>query len=144
MTKYLSTLPSPPTTFSGSHLVSLMDAFKEPFGHHFGQDGEIAHLASLADLYQDQPGLRPVFATWGKNSLMRTGVLDGVPFMFCNLDRTAEGGRWAAWPRIPAPIKWGMINIGGAWNGRLWRFGSCGKDGERRVLEAFKGSEGSL
>ncbi|KAL8281133.1 hypothetical protein RQP46_006491 [Phenoliferia psychrophenolica] len=142
MTNYLAALPPrPTTTFSSADLISLMDAFKDPFGQHFGQDGEVAHLASFATLYPDQPELRPIFATWGKNSLMKTGVLDGIPFMFCNLDRTAEDGRWADWPRIPGPIKWGMIHLGGAWNARLWRFGSCDQEGKPRELEALRGAK---
>ncbi|KAK4703466.1 hypothetical protein P7C70_g2754, partial [Phenoliferia sp. Uapishka_3] len=144
MMTYLSSIPTTlpasliAASFSATRLIELMDAFKEPFGKHFGQEGEIAHIASFIEKYPDQPALRPVFATWGKQSLMKTGVLDGIPFMFCNLDRTVEGGRWTDWPRIPGPVKWGMINIGGAWNARLWRFGSCSKDGQKRVLEAFK------
>lgn len=139
MTSYIAACPVevPNDEFTLS-LVEIMDSFSAPFYAHFGPEGEVAHLASFATLYPDQPELRTVFATWGKQSLMKTGVTDGVAFMFYNLDRSWEGGRWETWPRIPAPIKWGLINIGGLWNAGWWRFGSCTKEGVLRELEALK------
>ncbi|KAL1966602.1 hypothetical protein VTN77DRAFT_4013 [Rasamsonia byssochlamydoides] len=130
-------------TFDGAKLVSIMDSFAEQFRHHF--HSEIATIASWADIplegSDNKRGqdIGPIFAKWGKSTMMRTGGLtDVVPFLFLNFDRTAEEGLWANWPPMPAPIRWMLVNVGGTWNARWWRFASCGYDGKPRKLYALE------
>lgn len=135
-------------SFDGKTLQSIMDTFADAFGHHFRS--EIGIIAGLADEVQqsndgddekkkiDLQSLGPVFAKWGKASIMRAGLSDVVPFLFFNFDRTVEDGKWANWPPMPGPIRWGLIHIGGFWYSGWWRFASCDADGKPRTLYALK------
>ncbi|KAL1848571.1 hypothetical protein Plec18167_002193 [Paecilomyces lecythidis] len=128
--------------FEPSALISIMDSFSEPFCHHF--HSEISTIAALSELKTVQENhelaktVGPVFAQWGKSSIMRAGLTDVVPFLFLNFDRTAEDGKWANWPPMPAPIRWMLVNVGGSWYSRWWRFASCGYDGKPRTLYALE------
>jgi hypothetical protein len=130
-----------------------MDSFAEPFRHHF--HSEIAIIASWADLPLEgdddnnnnnnnkkaedlSPVLGPIFAKWGKSTMMKAGLMDVVPFLFLNFDRTAEDGLWANWPPMPAPIRWMLVNVGGTWYAGWWRFASCGYDGKPKKLYALE------
>ncbi|KAI0378699.1 hypothetical protein F5Y04DRAFT_261403 [Hypomontagnella monticulosa] len=129
--KYLHSVePAAAAKFDGKELVRIMDTFREALEAHF--HSEINTIAKLADhANAPKPGTPEAdtaantFKTWGKSTVMKAGTLDVVPFFLLNLDGTAEDGAWANWPPIPAPIKWGLVNIGGAWHGRWWRFSSC-------------------
>lgn len=140
---YLSNLASP-TDLDGAQVIKLMDAFKEPFEHHF--HSEISTIAALSNHpkapKEDTPegaaaGL--TFKTWGKKTVTKAGVLDVVPFFLLNLDRTAEEGLWANWPPMPAPISWGLTNIAGSWYGKWWKFSSCDSQGKPQELYALRG-----
>ncbi|KAI1424664.1 hypothetical protein F5Y12DRAFT_435070 [Xylaria sp. FL1777] len=137
--KYLSTLRSP-KDFSGTELQRIMSSFQEPFETHF--HSEISTIANLADHpsapkpgSQEEANASLTFKTWGKSTVTKAGTLDVVPFFLLNLDGTVEDGMWANWPPIPAPIKWGLINIGGAYHNRWWKFSSCA-GGKPRQLYA--------
>lgn len=73
---------------------------------------------------------------WGKNTVVKAGIGDVVPFFLLNVDRTAEGGAWADWPPMPRPIRWAMVNLAGAVHGGRWRFASCDAHGRPRELYA--------
>ncbi|BDD60139.1 hypothetical protein MPDQ_002753 [Monascus purpureus] len=128
------------TQFNASTLLSIMDSFSEAFCHHF--HSEIATIAALSETKTDNKDLAatvgPVFSKWGKASIMRAGLTDVVPFLFLNFDRTAEEGKWANWPPMPAPIRWGLVNVGGFWYSGWWRFSSCGYDGKPQTLYALR------
>ncbi|KAI1823502.1 hypothetical protein F4861DRAFT_316928 [Xylaria intraflava] len=137
--KYLRLLSSP-KEFSGAELRKIMESFQEPFETHFAN--EISTIAGFANHSNaPKPGSKEeaeaalVFKTWGKSTVMKAGTLDVVPFFLLNLDGTAEDGMWANWPPIPAPIKWGLVNIGGAYHNRWWKFSSC-VGGKPRQLHA--------
>ncbi|KAI0427909.1 hypothetical protein F5Y09DRAFT_314657 [Xylaria sp. FL1042] len=137
--KYLSSLRSP-KDFSGTELQRIMSSFQEPFETHF--HSEISTIADLADHPNaPKPGTPEevdaslTFKTWGKSTVTKAGTLDVVPFFLLNLDGTVEDGMWANWPPIPAPIKWGLVNIGGAYHNRWWKFSSCA-GGKPRQLYA--------
>ncbi|KAJ3557002.1 hypothetical protein NPX13_g10019 [Xylaria arbuscula] len=137
--KYLSSLRSP-QEFSGTELQRIMSSFQEPFEMHF--HSEISTIAKLADHPNAPKPDTPeatnaslTFKTWGKSTVMKAGTLDVVPFFLLNLDGTVEEGMWANWPPIPAPIKWGLVNIGGAYHNRWWKFASCA-GGQPRQLYA--------
>lgn len=122
-----------------------MDGFHAPFETHF--HNEIRTLAALAE-HPSAPKpdtdraaeASATFKTWGKSTVTKAGTTDVVPFFLLNLDRTPafEDGTWAAWPPIPAPIKWGLINLGGWFNAGYWKFASCDAQGNRRELYALQ------
>lgn len=114
---------------------------RPPVEHHLHH--EVAHLAALAAHptapARDTPegaAAAATLRTWGKNSVR--GTLDVVPFFLINVDRTAEGGMWHNWPPMPAPVRWGLVNLAGAAHGGWWRFGSCDADGRPRELYALQ------
>jgi hypothetical protein len=114
-----------PADFSGDELVRTMKTFQEPFEQHF--HSEISTISKFSD-HQNAPkkgtpeyeAAAETFKAWGKNTVTKAGLGDVVPFFLLNLDRTVEDGMWANWPPIPAPIKWGLINLVGAWHSGWW------------------------
>ncbi|KAI1105655.1 hypothetical protein F4804DRAFT_117306 [Jackrogersella minutella] len=140
--RYLRGVEAQPAKFDGAELVSIMDGFREPFDAHF--HSEIATIAALAGHPNaPKPGSPEeqtaalTFKSWGKSTVTKAGTLDVVPFFLLNLDGTAEEGAWENWPPIPAPIKWGLVNIAGAWHSRRWKFSSC-SGGRPRQLHALE------
>ncbi|KAI1292459.1 hypothetical protein F5Y03DRAFT_400432 [Xylaria venustula] len=137
--KYLVNLRSP-QDFSGTELQRIMSSFREPFETHFHSE-----ISTIADLANHPNAPKPgspeettaslTFKTWGKSTVTKAGTLDVVPFFLLNLDGTVEDGLWENWPPIPSPIKWGLVNIGGAYHNRWWKFSSCA-GGKPRQLYA--------
>ncbi|XXH04370.1 enhancer of mRNA decapping [Hypoxylon texense] len=138
---YLRGVENKATEFSGEKLVQIMDGFREPFAAHF--HSEIATIAGLASHPNaPKPGspeeaqASATFKSWGKSTVTKAGTLDVVPFFLLNLDGTAEEGTWAGWPPIPAPIKWGLVNVAGAYHARRWKFSSCAGGRPRKLYAA--------
>lgn len=134
---------SSPSDFSGAKLLDIMKGFQEPFENHF--HSEISTIAGLAEHPNAPKEGTPeaanaslTFKTWGKSTVTKAGTADVVPFFLLNLDRTVEDGLWANWPPMPAPIKWGLINIAGAWHWGWWKFASCDASGQPRELYALQ------
>jgi hypothetical protein len=139
---YLSTLPSP-NDFDGDKLVDIMSSFQDPFCHHFHH--EITTIASFGDLPGAiSPGSKEadqaaaVFKAWGKKTVTKAGTFDVVPFFLMNLDATYEEGKWANWPPMPAPIRWGLVNVAGSVHWGWWKFSSCDGSGQPRELYAIE------
>lgn len=87
-----------------------MDSFSGPFETHF--HNEIKTIADMAEHGStpapgspEEAAAGQTFKVWGKATVSKAGMLDVVPFFLLNLDRTVEGGLWANWPPMPAPIK---------------------------------------
>ncbi|KAH9992022.1 hypothetical protein F4779DRAFT_609443 [Xylariaceae sp. FL0662B] len=127
--KYLTSLASP-ADFSGDELRRIMSSFQEAFDTHF--HSEIATIAALASHPNaPEPGTEraavagATFKSWGKSTVTKAGLLDVVPFFLMNHDATVEDGLWANWPPMPAPIRWGLVNLAGAYYFRWWKFSSC-------------------
>ncbi|KXJ93012.1 hypothetical protein Micbo1qcDRAFT_160909, partial [Microdochium bolleyi] len=142
--EYLSSLENPSTDFSGEKLQAIMKTFEKPFGDHF--HSEIKTIAALANHPKAPKTGSPeeveaalTFKTWGKSTVSKAGTWDVVPFFLQNLDGTVEDGMWANWPPMPAPIRWGLTNIAGAYYGRWWKFSSCA-NGKPRELYALQGT----
>ncbi|KAK1757816.1 hypothetical protein QBC47DRAFT_165708 [Echria macrotheca] len=140
--KYLSGLKSP-ADFSGDELVRIMKTFQAPFEDHF--HSEISTIAKLAghpntpkEGTPEHAAASATFKAWGKSTVTKAGVTDVVPFFLLNLDRTVEDGMWANWPPMPAPIKWGLINLAGAFHSGWWKFASCDSAGQPRELWVFQ------
>lgn len=139
---YLSSL-SDPLDFSAAELRRIMSTFHDPFEMHF--HSEIHTLAQLAghpnaprEGTAEAAAASAVFKSWGKSTVTKAGTTDVVPFFLLNLDRGAENGMWAGWPPIPAPIKWGLVNIAGSWYSGRWKFASCDASGRPKELYALQ------
>ncbi|KAI5860610.1 hypothetical protein GGS23DRAFT_599418 [Durotheca rogersii] len=135
---YLDEVASGARPFSGAGLRGVMSGFEEAFAAHF--HSEVRTIAGLAGHARApragsarEAAAAATFRDWGRATVMRAGALDGVPFFLLNLDATAEGGRWARWPPMPPPVRWGLENIAGAWHARRWRFASCLAGRPRRL-----------
>ncbi|KAI1401119.1 hypothetical protein F4819DRAFT_459259 [Hypoxylon fuscum] len=135
---YLRSVEARPAEFRGETLVNIMQNFQQPFADHFHR--EIATIAQLAaHPNAPTPGspeearAAATFRSWGKSTVTKAGTLDVVPFFLLNLDGTAEDGTWADWPPIPAPVKWGLLNVAGAWHSRWWKFSSCAAGRPRKL-----------
>ncbi|KAK2039832.1 hypothetical protein LZ31DRAFT_598546 [Colletotrichum somersetense] len=142
--EYLTSLSSP-SDFSGTKLLDIMKGFQEPFESHF--HSEISTIAGLAahpnapkEGTPEAANASLTFKKWGKSTVTKAGTADVVPFFLLNLDRTAEDGMWANWPPMPAPIKWGLVNLAGAWHWGWWKFASCDAVGQPRELYALQSS----
>lgn len=140
--KYLTSLKSP-TDLSGEELLRIMKSFQQPFEQHF--HNEISTISKFSD-HPNAPkegtpendAAAATFKAWGKSTVTKAGVTDVVPFFLLNLDRTVEDGMWANWPPMPAPIRWGLINLAGAWHSGWWRFASCDATGQPQELWAYR------
>jgi hypothetical protein len=118
-----------------------MSSFQAPFVQHFHH--EITTIASFSSLPSapapDSPAstaAAAVFKAWGKKTVTKAGTFDVVPFFLMNLDVEYEDGMWKDWPPMPAPVRWGLVNVAGAAHWGWWKFASCGADGRRRELYA--------
>jgi hypothetical protein len=138
---YLDGLTSP-SDFDGKKLVHIMTSFQEPFCHHFHH--EITTIASFVDLPSaPQSGSKEadqaaaIFKSWGKKTVTKAGTFDVVPFFLMNLDASYEEGMWANWPPMPAPVKWGLVNVAGSVHWGWWKFASCDGSGKPRKLYAL-------
>ncbi|KAI5289481.1 hypothetical protein KEM52_000775, partial [Ascosphaera acerosa] len=143
MNTYLCLLLSRERTceFSAARLMALLDDFRSAFGRHFHH--EIGHIAALRELTAAVCAERlsevgAIFAAWGRKSVRSARGSDVLPFMFMNFDRTVEGGLWREWPPMPAPVRWVLVNLKGAWDAGHWKFSSCTSDGRPRALYALR------
>jgi hypothetical protein len=121
-----------------------MDSLREPFEHHFHHEIDIvaglgSHPASPETGSDADKEASLIFKTWGKKTVMKQSLTAAVPFFLLNLDATYEDGMWASWPPMPAPIRWGLVNLAGTWNGGYWAFASCNANGMPRELHALSG-----
>jgi hypothetical protein len=58
------------------------------------------------------------------------------------MDATYEDGMWAAWPPMPALVRWGWVNVAGNVYWGWWKFASCDGDGKPLDLFALSDCEG--
>lgn len=142
---YLESLTTS-TDFNGRRLRAIMESFQEPFEKHF--HSEISTISSFSSLPSTPPpgsekeaDAAAVFKAWGKRTVTKAGTTDVVPFFLMNLDATYEDGRWASWPPMPAPVRWGLVNVAGSWNWAWWKFASCDSRGQPRELFALGDEE---
>jgi hemerythrin-like domain-containing protein len=140
---YLSSLPSP-SRFSGTKLVRLMDAFRQPLEQHL--HSEVAAIAAIATHPQVAPldansaeikAINKATSSWSRNATTKAGSTDVIPFILMNMDSTFEGGLWSSWPNMSWAYKWVMLTLGGSWNGGWWLFTSCDVAGKPQRLFAL-------
>jgi hypothetical protein len=107
----------------------LLDSFASIFHSHL-----VSEPSRLAALSQYDIDLKTIGDATTEHSLQKYSTTDVLPMLWYNLDTEFEGGKWASFPPLPAPVKWYMINILGWWRGNWWRFASCGANGVQREL----------
>ncbi|KAH7135931.1 hypothetical protein B0J11DRAFT_519555 [Dendryphion nanum] len=130
---YLNGLKSA-DAFSASVLISLLDDIKDSLSLHL--HSEIVVIAALSK-YGNFPAAEPALDAWGQRSVTGAGLLDVVPFMFLNHDRTYEDGRWKEWPQMPNVVRFIFVK-GFSWRrSGWWKFASCDGDGRPRKLYAL-------
>lgn len=129
--------------FDGQKLIVIMRSFQDHFCHHFHH--EIETIASFANLPTVPAPNSPeaeeaatIFKTWGKKTVTKAGTFDVVPFFLMNLDAEYEDGKWANWPPMPTPVRWGLVNVAGAVHWSWWKFSSCDGAGRPRRLFALE------
>ncbi|KAL2067127.1 hypothetical protein VTL71DRAFT_1551 [Oculimacula yallundae] len=127
---YLLTSCSKPSTFSGTHLNSLIDSFAPSLTTHLAD--EIPSLLALSRYGTSLPLLKMI-NTEGAKSPLKLSKLGGVPFFAQNLDTEFEGGKWSAWP-MPVVVRWLIPRTVGKWNASWWRWASCDESGRLREL----------
>ncbi|KHN95981.1 hemerythrin HHE cation binding domain-containing protein [Metarhizium album ARSEF 1941] len=128
-------------TYDASALRGVMDSFAADLSAHL--HNEVAVMADMS-AHENAPArqsLRGALAgdmlrAWGKSTVTKAGYVDVVPFFLLNTDRTFEGGVWRNWPRIPAVVRWSLVNLVGMRHGPRWRFSSCDAAGRPRELFA--------
>ncbi|KAF2094425.1 hypothetical protein NA57DRAFT_46452 [Rhizodiscina lignyota] len=137
--EYLSSLGSP-GEFSGVKLLEIMTAFQEPFEIHMRS--EITTIANLAGHERapvvgsaKEKSTQSTFDAREGKKLLMSGATDVMPFFLFNFDSSYEDGLWANWPPIPAPVRWGLINVAKFWHPGWWKFASC--DAARRTIPLY-------
>jgi len=101
MEKYLNTCTKTPSSFSGTHLLTLIDAFAPPLLTHLTD--EIPSLLELARFGGQLP-LMKIFEREGQKAARGQSKTGASSFFFRNLDCEFEAGRWRGWPAIPGPV----------------------------------------
>ena len=143
--EYLLSLKSP-SEFSGAELLEIMATFQEPFDVHMRS--EVTTIANLAHharapaegSAKEKSTGAAIDAREGRKLVM-SGVTDVMPFFLFNFDSEYEDGLWANWPPIPAPVRWGIINVAKIRHPGWWKFASCNAARRRIPLYAVPDSK---
>lgn len=123
-----------------------MDSFRSAFENHLHHEIDVMSAMAAHPYAPARDTLKGSLASdmlkrWGKQTVMRAGFADVVPFFLLNTDRAFEHGSWVRWPRMPEPVRWVLVNVVGAWHGERWRFASCDAAGLPRALYALRTKE---
>jgi hypothetical protein len=142
---YLVNLKSP-SDFSGTKLLEIMASFQEPFEAHFRSE-----ISTIADLVHhprtpkegsaEEKATAAAIDARERNSLIKSGVTDVLPFFLFNFDRGYEDGLWANWPPIPGPVRWMLMSGARVLHPGWWKFASCDAAGRRTALYAVSDLE---
>ena len=127
--EYIEACAASPAKFQGTELVAILHELGSTLQTHLAHEP-----AKLAGLSQYDIDMASISAKTADHSMKRTSTTDVLPLLWYNLDKEFEGGKWASFPELPAPLKWVMINLFGWWHSNWWRFGSSGPDGLQRDL----------
>ncbi|ODA79371.1 hypothetical protein RJ55_04964 [Drechmeria coniospora] len=127
--------------YDARQLLDILESLRPTLEYHMHH--EVSSIAELSR-HSNAPARNSaeataagdLMATWGKNSISKGGLFDMVPFFLLNTDSTVDDGRWVAWPGMPKPVRWALVNVAGAVHGGWWRFASCNGHGRPRQLYA--------
>ena len=132
---YLLETKSNPATFSGSRLCEIIDSFAPILLTHLSE--EIPSLLSLSK-FGDAIAIEEIAEKEGKAAVVSSAKTAGLAFFFLNCDATFEGGKWAAFPPLPGPIRWVFTHICTWPNRAYWKFASCDYSGNPQDLYAVE------
>jgi hypothetical protein len=137
---YLVNLKSP-SDFSGTKLLEIMATFQEPFEFHMRSEiSTIANLAkhprTLKEGSAEEKSIQAEFDSREGNNIIKSGIMDVLPFFLFNFDRDYEDGLWINWPPIPAPVRFIIMGIGRVSHPGWWKLASCDAGRQRKVLYA--------
>ena len=132
---YLLETKSNTATFSGSRLCEIIDSFAPILLTHLSE--EIPTLLSLSK-FGDKIAIEEIAEKEGKAAVVSSAKTAGLAFFFLNCDATFEGGKWAAFPPLPGPIRWVFTHIC-TWPNRAYcKFASCDYSGNPQDLYAVE------
>ncbi|KAK9428120.1 hypothetical protein V1505DRAFT_358110 [Lipomyces doorenjongii] len=120
MKSYIETRLATPSKYNGDEFVKIFNSFAEAFHSHL--TNEPLKLVSLASYNFD---MKAIGDATTQHALQRYSTTRVLPILWYNLDTKYEGGIWEDFPPLPAPVKWGMVNVMGWWRSNWWRFSSC-------------------
>jgi hypothetical protein len=142
---YLTSLKCP-SEFSGSKLLQIMATFQQPFGKHMRS--EVATIAVLSshsgtpkEGSKEENNIQRDFDTREGNNLIKSGIMDILPFFLFNYDSSYEDGIWEDWPPIPGLVRWIIMNVANVVHPSWWKFASCDAQRQRRPLYAVPDQE---
>ena len=138
MKVYLEGLKDNETTFSGSHLCKLVDAFGPALSVHLAS--EIPTLVGLARFGKKIP-LRDIWEKEGERNMKGLGKTTVLPFVFLNWDVTFEDGIWNGWPPIPGFVRWAFCNVLTLRHSGYWKFAACDGNEMPKALHAMQGGK---
>ncbi|KAK7393861.1 hypothetical protein QQX98_013356, partial [Neonectria punicea] len=122
--------------FEGAKLTRIMDGFGEVLAKHLGD--EIPTLLQLREYGMGKLGdMEKRFQLEGEKNMKMLGLVDGLPFCFCNHDVRFEGGRWASWPPAPMIVHILARNVTYWAHRDWWKFAACDRHGHLRPLHAL-------
>ncbi|KAK9489770.1 hypothetical protein V1508DRAFT_427024 [Lipomyces doorenjongii] len=108
MKSSIETRLATPSKYNGDEFVKIFDSFAEAFHSHL--TNEPLKLVSLASYNFD---MKAIGDATTQHALQRYSTTRVLPILWYNVDTKYEGGIWEDFPPLPAPVKWGMVNVMG-------------------------------
>jgi len=122
--------------YDGTKVKTLIDAFAPDLVTHLRD--EITTLLGLRSFGNDRlQNLMARFAHVGKQQMAEVGMLTGGMSVLVGHDVGYEGGLHKGFPPAPAPLIWGLRNVGWWVHSDWWKFGPCDRLGNLKPLHAI-------
>ncbi|KAL9037188.1 MAG: hypothetical protein Q9214_005810 [Letrouitia sp. 1 TL-2023] len=109
-------------SFSGSHLVSLMDRLRAPLSGYLR--GEIETLRSLSS-FGDELDVLKLVSEDGDKAMGKLSLVKELPLLFLNNDATFEDGMHRDYPPVAKPLRWALLHVFTWRHWRWWKFATC-------------------
>lgn len=144
--------------FEGNKVVGIIDEFGEVLVTHLTD--EIPTLLQLREVGMEKlGGLEKQFGLEGEKNMVRLnikleelmaefmkltmpiqkllGLVQGLPFCFCNHDVQYEDGKWASWPPAPRIVHILARHVTYWVHRDRWKFAACDRYGHLRPLHCL-------
>jgi hemerythrin-like domain-containing protein len=131
MAAFLSSAAAAPADFDGTALCAVIDNFALSMTSHLHE--EIETLLALKR-FGDKLDLKKILDDEGKAAMGAAKTTLALPFAWANMDVTYEGGLHKDFPDAPYIIKLLIEYVYSIPNRSLWKFGSCDRSGNPKVL----------
>ncbi|KAH6999203.1 hemerythrin HHE cation binding domain-containing protein [Ilyonectria sp. MPI-CAGE-AT-0026] len=123
-------------TFEGNKVVGIIDEFGKVLVTHLTD--EIPTLLQLREVGMDKlGGLEKQFGLEGEKNMKLLGLVQGLPFCFCNHDVQYEDGKWASWPPAPRIVHILARHVTYWVHRDRWKFAACDRYGQLRPLHCL-------